>query len=393
MRKLFFFIVLAFVFTSCQAERLPSTDLVIVDKPFVAEPAASSAAESSAEVQDVVKAVASGGDLRASESVTRIQDEQNTIDIFDSVAPATVFVNQSQVVRDWRTARATEVPTGSGSGFIWDKAGHIVTNFHVIASGHSLSVTLYNQKTYPAKFVGGEPKKDIAVLKIDAPAEELTPIRLPADGYSIAVGQKAVAIGNPFGLDHTLTSGIISAMGRDRRGFGGVTIRDMLQTDASINPGNSGGPLIDSAGQLIGMNTMIFTSSGSSAGIGFAVPFSIIKRIVPQIILTGRAEQVGIGVTILPDDVARRYGIRGVIIQSVGEDTPAERSGLRGIQSTPHGALIGDIIIGIDETEIRNYDELYNALDVKKAGDTVAVKIRRNSQILSVDVAVYTLPE
>ena len=168
----------------------------------------------------------------------RIEDEQNTVDIFDNAGPGTVFVTQNQIVRDRYTMRATEVPAGSGSGFIWDTDGHIVTNYHVIDGSSHLTVTLYNQKTYPAKLVGGEPKKDIAVLKIDAPADELTPIPRPDDTYELAVGQKAIAIGNPFGLDHTITTGIISAMGRDQLGYGGVTIRDMIQTDASINPGN-----------------------------------------------------------------------------------------------------------------------------------------------------------
>jgi len=323
----------------------------------------------------------------------RTQDEQNTIDIFDAAAPATVYVTHSQVVRDWRTARAMEVPAGSGSGFIWDKEGHIVTNYHVVDGGASLSVTLYNQKTYPAKIVGGEPKKDIAVLKIEAAPEELTPVLLPDDGYSLAVGQKAMAIGNPFGLDHTLTAGIISAMGRDRRGYGGVTIRDMIQTDASINPGNSGGPLLDSSGRLIGMNTMIYSSSGSSAGIGFAVPFMTIKHVVPQIIRTGRAEQIGLGVSILSDSVARRYGIRGVIIQSVSENSPAARAGLQGITTTARGTLVGDVITGIGTTPITNYDDLYNALDVKRPGDVVDVKIRRNGQEITIPVEVYALPD
>ena len=332
-------------------------------------------------------------DRRKNERRFRIEDEQNTVDIFDSAAPGTVFVTQNQIVRDRYTMRATEVPAGSGSGFIWDTNGHIVTNYHVIDGSSHLTVTLYNQKTYPAKFIGGEPRKDIAVLKIDAPADELTPIPRPNDGYELAVGQKAIAIGNPFGLDHTITTGIISAMGRDQLGYGGVTIRDMIQTDASINPGNSGGPLLDSNGQLIGMNTMIYSKSGTSAGIGFAVPFSTIKRVVPQIIRTGKAQQIGLGISILPDAIARRNGIEGVVIRTVASDSPAERAGLRGVEHHFRRTYIGDIIIGIDDQKVTNYDTLYNALDEHQPGDTIQVKIRREGRVMSVPVELYVLPD
>lgn len=323
----------------------------------------------------------------------RIEDEQNTVDIFDNAGPGTVFVTQNQIVRDRYTMRATEVPAGSGSGFIWDTDGHIVTNYHVIDGSSHLTVTLYNQKTYPAKLVGGEPKKDIAVLKIDAPADELTPIPRPDDTYELAVGQKAIAIGNPFGLDHTITTGIISAMGRDQLGYGGVTIRDMIQTDASINPGNSGGPLLDSSGQLIGMNTMIFSKSGASAGIGFAVPFSTIKRVVPQIIRTGKAQQIGLGISILPDAIARRNGIQGVIVRQVANNSPAARAGLRGVEQNYRGTYIGDVIVGIDDKKVTNYDTLYNALDTHQPGDTIQVKIRREGKIISLPVELYVLPD
>ena len=323
----------------------------------------------------------------------RIEDEQNTVDIFDNAGPGTVFVTQNQIVRDRYTMRATEVPSGSGSGFIWDTDGHIITNYHVIDGSSHLTVTLYNQKTYPAKLVGGEPKKDIAVLKIDAPADELTPIPRPDDTYELAVGQKAIAIGNPFGLDHTITTGIISAMGRDQLGYGGVTIRDMIQTDASINPGNSGGPLLDSSGQLIGMNTMIFSKSGASAGIGFAVPFSTITRVVPQIIRTGKAQQIGLGISILPDAIARRNGIQGVIVRQVANNSPAARAGLRGVEQNYRGTYIGDVIVGIDDKKVTNYDTLYNALDTHQPGDPLQVKIRREGKIISLPVELYVLPD
>lgn len=344
-------------------------------------------------VQDNAIKLYAKDDRTKKERRFRIEDEQNTVDIFDNAGPGTVFVTQNQIVRDRYTMRATEVPSGSGSGFIWDTDGHIITNYHVIDGSSHLTVTLYNQKTYPAKLVGGEPKKDIAVLKIDAPADELTPIPRPDDTYELAVGQKAIAIGNPFGLDHTITTGIISAMGRDQLGYGGVTIRDMIQTDASINPGNSGGPLLDSSGQLIGMNTMIFSKSGASAGIGFAVPFSTIKRVVPQIIRTGKAQQIGLGISILPDAIARRNGIQGVIVRQVANNSPAARAGLRGVEQNYRGTYIGDVIVGIDDKKVTNYDTLYNALDTHQPGDTIQVKIRREGKIISLPVELYILPD
>lgn len=344
-------------------------------------------------VQDNAIKLYAKDDRTKKERRFRIEDEQNTVDIFDNAGPGTVFVTQNQIVRDRYTMRATEVPSGSGSGFIWDTEGHIITNYHVIDGSSHLTVTLYNQKTYPAKLVGGEPKKDIAVLKIDAPADELTPIPRPDDTYELAVGQKAIAIGNPFGLDHTITTGIISAMGRDQLGYGGVTIRDMIQTDASINPGNSGGPLLDSSGQLIGMNTMIFSKSGASAGIGFAVPFSTIKRVVPQIIRTGKAQQIGLGISILPDAIARRNGIQGVIVRQVANNSPAARAGLRGVEQNYRGTYIGDVIVGIDDKKVTNYDTLYNALDTHQPGDTIQVKIRREGKIISLPVELYVLPD
>ena len=344
-------------------------------------------------VQDNAIKLYAKDDRTKKERRFRIEDEQNTVDIFDNAGPGTVFVTQNQIVRDRYTMRATEVPSGSGSGFIWDTDGHIVTNYHVIDGSSHLTVTLYNQKTYPAKLVGGEPKKDIAVLKIAAPTDELTPIPRPDDTYELAVGQKAIAIGNPFGLDHTITTGIISAMGRDQLGYGGVTIRDMIQTDASINPGNSGGPLLDSSGQLIGMNTMIFSKSGASAGIGFAVPFSTIKRVVPQIIRTGKAQQIGLGISILPDAIARRNGIQGVIVRQVANNSPAARAGLRGVEQNYRGTYIGDVIVGIDDKKVTNYDTLYNALDTHQPGDTIQVKIRREGKIISLPVELYVLPD
>lgn len=320
-----------------------------------------------------------------------IEDENNTIDVFKAAAPATVFVTQKQLVRNSYTRRTQEIPAGSGSGFVWDRDGHIVTNYHVVDGGSSFTVTLFNQKSYPAELVGGEPRKDIAVLKIDAPEEDLMPITLPKKGSEQVVGQKAIAIGNPFGLDHTLTTGVVSAIGREVLGYGKVTIKDMIQTDASINPGNSGGPLLDSAGHLLGINAMIYSQSGSSAGIGFAVPVSTIRRVVPQIIETGHAEQAGLGISILSDDVARRAAIAGVIIESVMEDSPAAEAGLRGLSTGKNGVELGDVIVAIDEEEVLTYDDLYNALEAKTAGDRVKVKVVREQKEQVIECGVTIL--
>jgi S1-C subfamily serine protease len=321
----------------------------------------------------------------------RIEDERNTIGVFKSVAPSTVFVTQTRVVVDYIAGTAQEVPAGSGSGFVWDDKGHVVTNFHVVDGARSLNVTFHDQETYEAKVVGLEPRKDIAVIKVEAPPKLLVPIK-PAKGTQLEVGQKAIAIGNPFGLDHTLTTGVISAIGRQVQGAGGVTIRDMIQTDAAINPGNSGGPLIDSTGQLIGMNTMIYSKTGASAGIGFAVPVATIARIVPQIIKTGRAEQVGLGIGIDPNQrLERRAGVRGVIVLSVPAGSPAAAAGLRGISQTNRGISLGDVIVGVDDMRVETFDDLYGALDAHKPDDVVKVTVLRGNDTVTLQVKLVVL--
>jgi S1-C subfamily serine protease len=209
----------------------------------------------------------------------------------------------------------------------------------------------------------------------------------------LEVGQKAIAIGNPFGLDHSITTGIISALGRQVQGIGGVTIRDMIQTDAAINPGNSGGPLLDSSGQLIGMNTMIFSKSGSSAGIGFAVPVSTIARVVPQIIKSGKAEQLGLGIQVDPlSRIERRMGLKGVAVIAVPEGSQAARAGLRGLVQTTQGLVLGDVIVGVGAQKVDDFDDLYNALDSHHAGDKVDVKIRRGEDAVVLKLEVIVLP-
>ncbi|MCE7889292.1 MAG: PDZ domain-containing protein [Sorangiineae bacterium PRO1] len=313
----------------------------------------------------------------------RIEDERNTIDVFHRVAPSTVFVTQKQVVVDWLQGKAMEVPSGAGTGFLWDDKGHVVTNYHVVRDARVLTVTLQDQKVYPAKLVGSEPRKDIAVLKIDAPRDALRPITLPPAADKLEVGQKVIAIGNPFGLDHTLTTGVVSALGRSMEGVGGVSIRDMIQTDAAINPGNSGGPLLDSRGHLIGMNTMIFSKSGAWAGIGFAVPVETIRRIVPELVSKGRVDQVGFGIRIDPmQRLERRFRIAGVVVLEVLPGTPAEKSGIRGITQSEAGVTLGDVIVKVADARVKSYDDLYNALDGKKPGQKVRVRIVRGTDEL-----------
>lgn len=323
-------------------------------------------------------------------SGARTEDERNTISVFRTVAQSTVFVTQTRIVVDF-LGDEQEVAAGSGSGFVWDEVGHIVTNYHVVQGARALRVTFQNQKTFDAKVVGVEPRKDIAVLKVDVPAELLKPVTV-GQHANLDVGQKAIAIGNPFGLDHTLTTGVISALGRQVHGIGGVTIRDMIQTDTAINPGNSGGPLLDSSGTLIGMNTMIFSKSGAYAGIGFAVPATTIGRIVPQIIAKGHAEQLGFEIQIDPlGRLEHRFGIRGVAVLAVPPDGAAARAGMRGIQQTADGLLLGDVITGVDDQKVQDFDDLYNALDQHHAGDTVNVRLQRQRESLSVPMQVVVV--
>ena len=321
----------------------------------------------------------------------RIEDERNTISVFRNVAQSTVFVTQTRVVEDYFAGTLQEVPAGSGSGFVWDDQGTVVTNFHVVEGARSVTVTFHDQQTFEAKVIGLEPRKDIAVLKVEAPAKLFVPVHV-AKAEQLEVGQKAIAIGNPFGVDHTLTTGVISALGRQMQGAGGVSIRDMIQTDAAINPGNSGGPLLDSSGQLIGMNTMIYSKSGASAGIGFAVPISTISRIVPQILKTGHAEQVGIGIGVDPlQKLERRLGMDGVIILHVPEGGAASAAGLKGLTRTRRGIALGDVIVGVDAVRVVHFDDLYTVLDQHKPDDTVKLTLLRGDAPVTITLKLATL--
>lgn len=329
--------------------------------------------------------------LAAAPAAALLPEEQNTIRVFQENAPSVVFVTNVAIGQNMYQDEFA-VPQGAGSGFVWDNKGHIVTNFHVVQGGDAFLVTLRDKTQLEAKVVGVDPNKDIAVLQVDKP-EKLKPVKV-GSSHTLQVGQTAIAIGNPFGLDHSLSKGVISALGRQVQGIGGVTIRGMIQTDAAINPGNSGGPLLDSGGNLIGMNTMIFSRSGSSAGVGFAVPVSFIKRIVPQLIRTGHVVRPGLGVTILTS--GQKYYLigdqDGVVINAVQPGGPAAKAGLRGVRRLPGGRVaVGDVIVGVGDEAVKDFDDLYNELDRYKVGDVVSIKILRGGKTLSVPVALIDI--
>jgi S1-C subfamily serine protease len=323
-------------------------------------------------------------------------DEQATIELFREASPSVVFITTVALRRDFFSLNLFEIPQGSGSGFIWDQEGHVITNFHVIQgalrSGGSAKVTLADQSTRDARLVGAAPDKDLAVLSIDTPQHLLKPLAI-GTSKDLLVGQKVFAIGNPFGLDQTLTTGIISALGREITSVDGRTITGVIQTDAAINPGNSGGPLLDSAGRLIGVNTAIYSSSGSSAGIGFAVPVDIVNRVVPQIIRYGRVMRPQLGVRIAEDAVSRRWGLPGVLILQIEPGSGAEAAGLRGTHIDARGRpSLGDIIVGIESDQVETADDLMNALEKYQAGDTVTVTIVRGDERLRVPVTIQASP-
>jgi S1-C subfamily serine protease len=315
------------------------------------------------------------------------EDERNTIDIVRKTKNSVVFITNLQYLRDFFFTSDELVPQGSGSGFVWDDRGHIVTNFHVIAEGVKYMVSLPDQRQIEATLVGRDPTKDIAVLKLSEPVAGLAPVTF-GTSRDLQVGQKVVAIGNPFGFDHTVTKGIVSALGRTMPGAGGVSIRDMIQTDASINPGNSGGPLLNSSGELIGMNTMIASPSGTSSGVGFAVPVDTIRKIVPQVIEYGKVVRPDIGgVTFVRDEVARRSKVEGAVVMEVDRDSRAYDLGLRGLMRDNFGRLlIRDVITAVDQMKVKSYDDLFAALDGYKIGDTVALTVEREGKSRQVRV-------
>ncbi len=320
-------------------------------------------------------------------------DEQSTIDVFERVSPSVVFISSSELRRSIFNLNVFEIPRGSGSGFIYDREGHIVTNLHVIQEGSRVTVTLADHSEYPARVVGGTFDKDLAVLKIDAPPEKLVAIAMGASN-NLRVGQKVLAIGNPFGLDQTLTTGVVSALGREIESISGRPIHDVIQTDAAINPGNSGGPLLDSAGRVIGVNTQIASPTGANTGIGFAVPADIVNRVVPQIIKYGRVIRPGLGIMPAADRIARQLGISsGVLVVEVSVGSGADRAGLRGTVVTRHGRIhqLGDIITHVDGEPIVDKNSLYDALEKHEVGDEVNITFIRGNQREQATVALQSM--
>ncbi len=307
-----------------------------------------------------------------------LEDERNTIDVFQNSSLSVVFITNKGLQRDFLSMDVFEAPQGTGSGFVWDTKGHIVTNFHVVQHARSLSVTLYDNTTYDAELVGAEPSKDIAIVRIGAPRSKLHPV-VVGSSENLRVGQKVIAIGNPFGLDQTLTTGVVSALGREIKSVSNRTIQGVIQTDAAINPGNSGGPLLNSRGELIGVNTAIYSTSGASAGIGFAVPVNIVRRVVPQLIEYGKVIRPGLGVEVVQDYVAQRGGIEGAIVARVQRGSAAFRAGLKGLSENTWGEYrLGDVIVAINGAPVKNFDDLGNELEKYQVGDAVNVKIHRD---------------
>jgi S1-C subfamily serine protease len=315
------------------------------------------------------------------------QDEQATIELFRAASPSAVFITTSQRRVDYWSRSVQDIPRGTGSGFVWDDAGHVVTNFHVVQGASGAEVTLYDGSSYEADLVGASPNDDLAVLRIRAPKEKLRPLPVGSSG-DLSVGQKVFAIGNPFGLDQTLTTGIVSALGRKIQSVTGYPIENVIQTDAAINPGNSGGPLLDSAGRLIGVNTAIYSPSGAYAGIGFAVPVDTVNRIIPRLVRDGKIERPRLGIVLddrLGGEITRRMGVEGILVLGVEENTGAATAGLRPTQRLRDGRIIpGDVITKIEQTPVKTSEDLLVALSRHEVGQTVNVTILRDGKELQI---------
>ena len=308
-------------------------------------------------------------------------DEQANIDLFRRVSPSVVHITTLETQRDMFSMNVMQVPRGTGTGFVWDAQGHIVTNFHVIQGGSGARVTMADQTSFPAKLIGAFPDRDLAVLKIDAPQNKLPPIAV-GTSRELQVGQRVYAIGNPFGLDQTLTLGVVSALNREIESFNGRTIRGVVQTDAAINPGNSGGPLLDSAGRLIGVNTQIASPSGASAGIGFAIPVDEVNRIVPRLVRDGRFVRPALGVTAGAPNLTRALNLpRGVAIVQISANSPAARAGLQAFRRERGGDIVpGDVITAINDEPVSDLDEMLSQLERRTPGDSVTLTVWRKGQ-------------
>ncbi|ONI19572.1 hypothetical protein PRUPE_3G285500 [Prunus persica] len=308
-------------------------------------------------------------------------DELATVQLFQENTPSVVYITNLAARQDAFTLDVFEVPQGSGSGFVWDKDGHVVTNYHVIRGASDLRVTLADQSTFDAKVVGFDQDKDVAVLHVDAPKDKLRPIPIGVSA-DLLVGQKVFAIGNPFGLDHTLTTGVISGLRREISSAAtGRPIQDVIQTDAAINPGNSGGPLLDSTGSLIGINTAIYSPSGASSGVGFSIPVDTVNGIVDQLVRFGKVTRPVLGIKFAPDQSVEQLGVSGVLVLDAPANGPAGKAGLLPTKRDAYGRLIlGDIITSVNGKKVSNGSDLYRILDQCKVGDKVTVEVLRGDK-------------
>jgi S1-C subfamily serine protease len=320
-------------------------------------------------------------------------DEQTTINIFDNSKSSVVFISTSERVVDFWTRNVTSVPRGTGSGFIWDESGHVVTNLHVIAGASEANVRLADGRDYTAGLVGASAVHDIAVLKIRIPVDPPAPVPI-GSSHDLRVGQKVFAIGNPFGLDWTLTTGIVSALDRSLNSEEGRVIEHLIQTDAAINPGNSGGPLLDSAGRLIGINTAIYSPSGASAGVGFAVPVDTVNRVVPQLIAKGRYAPPSLGIETdetLSRAIARQLGVVGVAVLRVPASSVNAQIGLRGVRIGPRNTVTpGDVILAVEGKDVDSVARLAARLDVFKVGDKVKLKVWREGREIQLQATLQS---
>ncbi len=318
-------------------------------------------------------------------------DERATMAVFERATKSVVFIANTAIQRDPWSFNLFEVPQGSGSGFVWNKQGHIVTNFHVVYGADAITVTLADRMEHKAKVVGTDPDHDLAVLQIQASEDALSPV-VVGSSHDLRVGQKVLAIGNPFGLDHTLTTGVVSALGRTIKSLSSRTIEGVIQTDAAINPGNSGGPLLDSTGRLIGINTQIVSPSGAFAGIGFAVPVDTVNRVVPELIKYGKLIRPGLGVSLVPDAIAKRWGIKGLVIGKVSKGSGAEQAGLRAARETAMGRVeLGDVIVDVDGKAVTTVDDLMDIMEHHKVGDQVIVEYIRGNRRQQVTVTLQAV--
>jgi S1-C subfamily serine protease len=317
-------------------------------------------------------------------------DEKATIDLFERSRDSVVFITTTQRVMEFWTRDVFTIPRGAGSGFVWDEKGNIITNYHVIAGAAEARVRFSDGKEHVATLVGASPLHDLAVLHIDGAGKHVPlPLGTSAD---LKVGQRVYAIGNPFGLDWTLTTGIVSALDRSLKGDGGSAIEHLIQTDAAINPGNSGGPLLDSAGRLIGVNTAIYSPSGASAGVGFAVPVDTVNRVVPQLISKGKYIRPALGIEVdqrTNDIAAAHLGVKGVLVLRVLPNSAAAAAGLAGARFAPDGSFVpGDVITKVEGKAVDTVPGLLARLDDFKIGEPVRLTVTADGKEREVRVTL-----